>query len=214
MPTRSPLAKLACLVLSSALLALPWSAPARMAPPDDDDEEREFRRAEAKQAFVENCLMCHGEEMTTRQRLTPKQWSTEVEKMVNWGSPLPPERRQPLVEYLAESFPHTRAPAPIERIDPDRAGGAEPPRAFHPAGSPAANPAEGEALFARHCATCHGANARGGELGTNLVERPILIRDDDYESVVRDGRRRMPAFAAAIDARARMEILAWLRGQR
>jgi len=46
--------------------------------------------------------MCHGEDMTTRQRLTTKQWTAEVEKMIGWGSPLPPDRKQPLIDHLAD----------------------------------------------------------------------------------------------------------------
>ena len=41
-------------------------------------------------SFVENCLMCHGEDMTTRQRLTTKQWTAEVEKMVDGARPCRP----------------------------------------------------------------------------------------------------------------------------
>jgi mono/diheme cytochrome c family protein len=204
---RSPLSKLAALALVAGLVALPWStAPAR---PDDDDEERQIRREEARRSFVENCLMCHGEDMTTRQRLTAKQWTTEVEKMASWGAPVPPDRKQPLIDYLAETYPNTRPAPPPERITPEEAAGLD--RQPPPSALPSADPARGEALFAIHCAVCHGPNAKGAELGTNLVERPVLLREDEFRSLIRDGRRRMPGFAAVLDEPRQADLLAWLR---
>ena len=111
---RPQLAKLAGLALMAFLVTLVATSPSSslFAKADDDDEEREIRRVEAKRSFVENCLMCHGEDMTARQRLTTKQWTAEVEKMVGWGSPLPPDRKQPLIDYLGETYPSTQPTPP------------------------------------------------------------------------------------------------------
>ena len=209
----SPLAKLVGLTLVSALVAVavPWSS-SNLFARADDDEEREFRREEARRSFVENCLMCHGEDMTTRQRLTTKQWAAEVEKMVNWGSPLPPDRKQPLVDYLGETYPSTQPAPPLERITADRALALDPQPAPQPL--PDAEPARGEALFAAHCAVCHASNARGGELGTNLVEKPVLLRVDEFRALIKEGRRRMPGFAAVLDEAKQADLLAWLRRRR
>jgi mono/diheme cytochrome c family protein len=207
---RSPLPKLAALALVAGFVALPWSsAPAR---PDDDDEERLIRREEARRSFVENCLMCHGEDMTTRQRLTTKQWTAEVEKMAGWGAPLPPDRKQPLIDYLAETYPNTQAAPPPGRITPEEVAGLD--RQAPPSALPSADPARGEVLFATHCAVCHGPNARGAELGTNLVEKPVLLREDEFRTLIRDGRRRMPSFAAVLDEPRQADLLAWLRRAR
>jgi ubiquinol-cytochrome c reductase cytochrome c subunit len=186
-------------------------ATATLADPDDDDEERAFQRAQAKQSWVENCLMCHGEDMTTRQRLTPRQWSAEVEKMVNWGSPLPTDRKQPLIDYLAEAFPNTQAAPPPERITPDSALALD--QQPRPTSIPVADLGRGESLFATHCASCHGPIAKGGDLGTNLVEKPVLLRDDEFRTLLKDGRRRMPGFAAVLDDRGQTDLLAWLRSR-
>ena len=176
---------------------------------DDDDDELEFRRDEARRSFVENCLMCHAEEMTSRQRLTTKQWTAEVEKMVGWGSPLPPDRKQPLVDYLAETYPNTKpAPTP-ERISSDKILTLDPQPPLRPLKG--ADPARGETLFAAHCATCHASNAKGGELGTNLVEKPVLLREDEFRSILKDGRRKMPGFAAVLDEAKQSDLLSWLR---
>ena len=142
--------------------------------------------------------MCHGEDMTTRQRLTTKQWTAEVEKMVSWGSPLPPDRKQPLIDYLAETYPEHPA-GPARRADHARRALAldlQTP-AFKPL--PAADQVRGESLFATHCAVCHGPTAKGGELGTNLVEKPALLRDDEFRTLIKEGRRRMPGFSAVLD---------------
>jgi mono/diheme cytochrome c family protein len=179
---------------------------------DDDDEEREIRRVEARRSFVENCLMCHGEDMTTRQRLTTKQWTAEVEKMVGWGSPLPPDRKQPLIDYLGETYPSTQPAPPLERIAADRALALDPQP--EPRTLPGAEPARGEALFAVHCAVCHGPTAKGAEMGTNLVEKPVLLRDDEFRALIKDGRRRMPGFTAVLDDAKQADLLAWLRRQR
>ena len=197
------LAALACLLAT-------WTSPAPAA--RDDDDERAFLREEARRSFVENCLMCHGEDMTSRQRLTPKQWTAEVEKMVNWGTPLPPDRKQPLVDYLAATYPSTQPAPPLERISPDRALALEPQPAPRPLEG--ADPARGEPLFGTHCASCHGSQAKGGELGTNLVEKPVLLRLDEFDALMKDGRRKMPGFAAVLDDRARGDLLAWLRLRR
>lgn len=194
-----------------ALLSL-WSSRLSIAR-DDQDDEREFRRVEARRSFVENCLMCHGEDMTSRQRLTAKQWTAEVEKMVNWGAPLPPDRKQPLIEHLAETYPSTQPPPAVERISAARLLELHsPPQVLDPLRS--ANLARGEALFAIHCATCHGPTAKGGELGVNLVEKPPLLRETEFRTLLRQGLRRMPGFAAVLDDQAQTDLLAWLRRQR
>ena len=77
-------------------------------------------------------------------------------------------------------------------------------------GVPAALP-DGMPGFAdaAQCATCHGPDARGADLGTCLVEKEVLLRPADYDEVVRKGRRRMPGFAAANQVIGRMARLAW-----
>ena len=197
-------------------LALGSSGLARSDAQDDDDAEAKAEAtAIAHQAFVENCLMCHGADMTSRQRLTPKQWTAEVEKMIGWGSPLPLERKDGLIAWLSETYPHTRPTPPVDRITPaealaaDRQDGVE----SDPPGI-TADPTRGAALFTQHCTVCHGAAARGGEIGVNLVSKPVLVRVDDFHNLLKQGRRRMPSFAAVLDDRARADLLAFLRRAR
>ncbi len=212
---RSTPAWLMGFALASGLALAPWAAPASPGRGDDDDDEKQYALALNRQAFAENCLMCHGEDMTSRQRLTPKQWAAEVEKMVGWGAPLPPDRKQPLIDFLAEAYPTAAPSTTPDRIDPAAVAALDrqdTPIADGPVAH--ADAARGAALFASHCASCHGAEARGGEIGINLVARPILAREGDFRAILREGRRRMPGFAPALDAEGPAQLLAWLRGRR
>lgn len=50
------------------------------------------------------CLHCHSADMLRQQRLTEKQWTAEVNKMVGWGAAVPEDQRAALVAYLVEHF--------------------------------------------------------------------------------------------------------------
>jgi mono/diheme cytochrome c family protein len=80
--------------------------------------------------------------------------------------------------------------------------------------APAGDAARGAPLYVQHCATCHGPEARGGDLGTSLVEKPVLLRPAEFAEVVQKGRRRMPGFVAALKPEHEADLLAWLRTRR
>lgn len=50
------------------------------------------------------CLHCHSADMIRQQRLTERQWTAEVTKMVGWGAAVPEDRKAALVAYLLEHF--------------------------------------------------------------------------------------------------------------
>jgi mono/diheme cytochrome c family protein len=57
----------------------------------------------------------------------------------------------------------------------------------------------GKALFTQNCAFCHGADARGGDGGTDLARSIVVFSDENgagIENLVKDGRaeKGMPAF--------------------
>ena len=58
--------------------------------------------------------------------------------------------------------------------------------------------APGKVQFERLCARCHGADARGGEMGPGIVSRLALRTDDELAALVRDGlpAKGMPGQAA------------------
>lgn len=218
LPARAPVlpgvfALALCAALAAVLGYSRTPSIASMFQDQDADSESSERAAIAKQTFRDNCLMCHGEELTTSQRLTTKQWAAEVDKMVGWGAPVPPEQKQPLVEYLANHYSERTAPAPVERAALAEASAALRPEPGLLPGSIESR-SRGNVLYAANCATCHGADGRGGDLGTNLVGRPVLYQPQEFVRVVRQGVRRMPGFAAALNRAQVAQILDWLREQR
>jgi mono/diheme cytochrome c family protein len=185
---------------------------ATLAARDDDAEEREYQLALGKRTFEQNCLICHAEEMTTRQRLTPSQWKTEVDKMVGWGAPVPDDERERLLNYLSTSFATNHAVSQPRRwLTLDVLAVDQP---FGPTELSGADAKRGSGLYAMHCATCHGTEGQGGDLGPNLVERPILLQTAAYAKVVRDGLRRMPGYSLVLKPAQEADILAWLRTRR
>ncbi len=185
-----PLVPAAAFALLLGALPVAWSGP------EPDDSDREERLAAGKFAFRDNCLMCHGEEMSSRLRLTEKQWSAELDKMIGMGSPVPIELKPPLLEYLNSAFsgPGAAPVPPPERITIRQALELIRPEGSVPAG---ADVTRGAALYAAHCATCHGPAARGGDLGTCLVEKPVLVRPTEYSETLRKGRVHGPVEARA-----------------
>ncbi len=51
-----------------------------------------------------SCLACHSADMIRQQRLTPAQWSAEVDKMIRWGASVPDDTKAALTAYLAAQF--------------------------------------------------------------------------------------------------------------
>jgi hypothetical protein len=61
--------------------------------------------ATAGQADVEAaCYSCHSADLLAQQRLTEKQWTAVVEKMMRWGADVPPEKKSVIIRYLAKHF--------------------------------------------------------------------------------------------------------------
>jgi ubiquinol-cytochrome c reductase cytochrome c subunit len=203
--------------LGAALLggraAVHAQAPAqpRAAAPVDDDERAE-QRVMARRIMQDNCLICHSEPMIAGQRLSASQWKAEVEKMVGWGSPLPAEQAAALTEYLSEEYSENTPVKTPARMTYEQALATVRPE--NPGDLSGVDTGPGQALYTMHCATCHGANGQGADLGPNVVGISILLRPAEYQQIVRDGKNRMPAFKTLLNARQSHQILAWLRSQR
>lgn len=179
-------------------------------PPEANDDD--FRRHALQRSVRENCLICHSDELITSSRLTPKQWQTEVEKMVGWGAPVPKDEQKPMIDYLSAEYPAEAPPGPGARMTYAQAAGLV---AIDPPGdAPRGDAARGAPAYVKNCANCHGADGQGAELGPNLVEKLVLWRQSDYLEIVRRGRGRMPGFAALLNERVEGDVLAWLRSRR
>jgi cytochrome c oxidase cbb3-type subunit III len=60
----------------------------------------------------------------------------------------------------------------------------------------------GRLLYSTNCAFCHGADARGGEGGTNLLRSEIVLNDKGGEligDILRNGLSAMPKFELNVD---------------
>jgi len=50
------------------------------------------------------CYQCHAADLLAQQRLTEKQWTASVEKMVRWGANVPERDKSAIVTYLARHY--------------------------------------------------------------------------------------------------------------
>ncbi len=80
------------------------------------------------------------------------------------------------------------------------------------AGPGAAAPPDAAALYARHCARCHGAERLGGMGPALLPENLRRLKRDRAAAVIRDGRpaTQMPAFGARLDRAAVDALVAYI----
>jgi mono/diheme cytochrome c family protein len=179
----------------------------------DEDDEAAFRAAQVRRSLEENCLICHSEDMIASQRLTPAQWKSEIEKMVNWGAPLPKEAESPLIDYLARRYSAQAAPPALTRAALKDVDSLELPGAGPGVAPIDADPARGERIYAANCATCHGPTALGGDLGPSLTGKAILTHPREYDGILRQGLRRMPGFQTVMNSKDQADVLEWLRRQ-
>src|ERR1700755_818851 len=72
----------------------------------------------------------------------------------------------------------------------------------------------GAAIFASNCATCHGADGRGGEHAPNIATAPEVqhLMDRELAGIIRNGisGAGMPAFSSLKPQEVR-DVVAWLR---
>ena len=108
---RSPTPWLAALALAAAgpaMAAVPGDVAAPAVPPVA------WPAGPGKVLVETRCLLCHQGELIAAQRLTPAQWTKEVDKMVRWGAPLADAEKAVLAAYLAKHYA-ADAPAYVPR---------------------------------------------------------------------------------------------------
>ncbi len=64
----------------------------------------EFPPGAAKPVADQGCLACHAADLVWQQRLTEKQWTASVNKMIGWGADVSEARKAELVAYLVANF--------------------------------------------------------------------------------------------------------------
>ena len=64
----------------------------------------EFPPGPGKPLADQACLACHAADLIRQQRLTEKQWTASVNKMIGWGAEVPEARKAELIAYLVANF--------------------------------------------------------------------------------------------------------------
>jgi cytochrome c1 len=57
-----------------------------------------------KKLIEASCFPCHSADMLVQQRLTEKQWTAEVDKMIRWGAIMKESDKPAAVAYLSKNF--------------------------------------------------------------------------------------------------------------
>ncbi len=77
----------------------------------------------------------------------------------------------------------------------------------------AADPGKGGALYAVHCATCHGERGEPVWPGAPDFRRPgvLMKTDNQLLALLRQGRGLMPSYLAVMKEREMLDLMAFLR---
>lgn len=67
-----------------------------------------------RQLVETSCLPCHSPDILVQQRLTEKQWTATVDKMVRWGAILKETDKPATVAYLSKNFGVTNTFTPAK----------------------------------------------------------------------------------------------------
>jgi mono/diheme cytochrome c family protein len=142
---------------------------------------------EGREAFAANCLSCHSTRYVTMQPASfdEAKWAEEVKKMVKpYGAPIADEQVGPIAQYIVTA----------RRADPGEWDTlsviAAPAASAVEAGQSRGGHADGQALYVRYCASCHGTDGKGDTVAAG----PMLPRPTDLTS----GRFAPRAVAAAV----------------
>lgn len=63
-----------------------------------------FPPGPGKEVADHACLNCHSSDVARQQKLTEKQWTATVNKMIGWGAEVRADRKDELLRYLAANF--------------------------------------------------------------------------------------------------------------
>jgi hypothetical protein len=86
-----------------ALIALVVLAAAQTLP-QVGTKFKELPKGKGRTQVEAACLPCHSADILVQQRLTEKQWTATVEKMMRWGAVVRDQDKQTMVVYLAKNF--------------------------------------------------------------------------------------------------------------
>jgi cytochrome c5 len=114
------------------VLALTVATLAEPARPQDAQHTR------AAEILNNKCLVCHEIDLIKQQRLSRTGWTREVDKMIRWGASISDAEKEPLLDYLAASFPaQATTKTPVST--------------------------SGKVIFEKRCTICHEADIVEGQ---------------------------------------------------
>jgi len=61
-------------------------------------------RGAGKELVESSCFPCHSADILVQQRLTEKQWTAAVDKMIRWGAVVKESDKPAIVAYLSKHF--------------------------------------------------------------------------------------------------------------
>ncbi len=150
----------------------------------------------------QKCLTCHARELIESQRLSLKQWRSEIKKMKEFGVKLSPEEEKSLLKYFEKLNPNRIKNDPILtryeikndllKIKKETLTG---------------NTKNGETLFMNNCVQCHGTHEQA-QVGPRLLGR--VIPQADFWSTLLYGKRGMPAFSVILKNKEISDIYSYI----
>src|SRR5512140_2071415 len=134
------------------------------------------------------CGACHPVETATSQRRTRAEWQENIGQMVARGAKGTDEELAAVLDYFARNNGPVTAPSPASPTGGPPAGGPPPGgragrgAAYMPGSADkhvvdVAAADRGRRVYAAECINCHGAHARGGEKGADLVRSEVVLHD-------------------------------------
>jgi hypothetical protein len=67
-----------------------------------------------RQLVEASCLPCHSPDILVQQRLTEKQWTATVDKMIRWGAVMKDGDKPAAIAYLSKNFGVTNTFTPAK----------------------------------------------------------------------------------------------------
>jgi cytochrome c1 len=67
-----------------------------------------------RQLVEASCLPCHSPDILVQQRLTEKQWTATVDKMIRWGAVMKETDKPAMIAYLSNNFGVTNTFTPTK----------------------------------------------------------------------------------------------------
>jgi mono/diheme cytochrome c family protein len=140
------------------------------------------------------CGACHPATIVVGRGMTRQGWDQVVASMISRGAKGTPADFKTVTDYLAANFPVNQSPVTAGRR-PIRRGGSGPSDKQIVDADAAGR---GKLLYAKDCQSCHGAMARGGSGGPDLVRSVTVLHDRYGDALAPYLRNVHPQIPAAL----------------